>query len=58
METEGGEDAVALQIAEQYIQELGKLARSDTSVVLPANLSDLRGMLDQLYQLLQVSKEG
>lgn len=56
METEGGEDAVALQIAEQYIQELGKLARSDTSVVLPADLSDLRGMLDQLYQLLEVSK--
>ncbi len=50
--TEGGDEAVALQVAEQYITELGKLARAETNVVVPANLTDMQGMLDQVYKLL------
>lgn len=52
IQVSGGEDAVALQVAEQYIGELGNLARADTNVIVPADLTDMKGMLDRVYELL------
>ncbi|HEX42511.1 MAG TPA: paraslipin [Phycisphaerales bacterium] len=42
---EGGVDAVNLRIAEQYLQEFGKLAKTNNSVIIPSNLSDIAGMI-------------
>ena len=44
----GGEDAVRLQLAEKYLRRLRALAREQTRVVLPTDLSDLEGMLKSL----------
>ncbi len=41
----GGVDAVNLRIAEQYLQEFGKLAKTNNSVIIPSNLSDIAGMI-------------
>ncbi len=41
----GGSDAVQLRIAEQYLQEFGKLAKEGNTLVIPANLSDLASMI-------------
>jgi regulator of protease activity HflC (stomatin/prohibitin superfamily) len=41
----GGYEAVQLRVAEQYIGEFGKLARTGTTMILPANLSDVGGMI-------------
>jgi len=41
----GGHEAMQLRIAEQYIAQFGNLARSSTSLVVPANVSDLTSML-------------
>ena len=41
----GGKDAVHLRIAEQYIHEFGKIAQKSSTVVLPANLTDLGSMI-------------
>ena len=41
----GGEEAMVLRIAEQYIDELRKLARENTDLVLPLNLSDIRSVV-------------
>ena len=41
----GGDEAMKLRIAEQYISQLGNLAREGNTFVIPANLSDLAGML-------------
>ncbi len=41
----GGNDAMQLRIAEQYIAQFGQLAREGNTFVLPANLSDLGSML-------------
>lgn len=43
--TKGGESAMQLRIAEQYIHELGKIAKSGNTIVLPANLTDIGSML-------------
>ncbi len=41
----GGADAVNLRIAEQYIQEFGKLAGKNNSMILPANLTDISSII-------------
>ncbi|BDG10285.1 SPFH domain-containing protein [Anaeromyxobacter paludicola] len=42
---QGGMEAVQLRVAEQYVKEFGNLARSSTTVVLPATLSDVGSMI-------------
>ncbi|KAK6199456.1 uncharacterized protein RJT21DRAFT_121784 [Scheffersomyces amazonensis] len=44
-DTPGGEQAVSLQVAQEYIKEFGKLAKETNTVVLPANLGDLGGLM-------------
>jgi regulator of protease activity HflC (stomatin/prohibitin superfamily) len=41
----GGDDAMRLRVAEQYVAQLGKLAQEGNTFVIPANLSDVAGML-------------
>jgi regulator of protease activity HflC (stomatin/prohibitin superfamily) len=36
----GGQDAVNLRVAEQYVTQLGNIAKTTNTVVLPANLAD------------------
>lgn len=40
IQSPGGADAVNLRVAEQYIQQLGNIAKTTNTVVLPANLAD------------------
>jgi regulator of protease activity HflC (stomatin/prohibitin superfamily) len=42
---EGGESAMQLRIAEQYIGSFGELAKEANSLVIPANLSDIASMI-------------
>lgn len=41
----GGDQAMALRVAEQYVGEFGKLARTSTTLVLPANIGDVASMI-------------
>jgi len=41
----GGFEAVQLRVAEQYVNEFGKLAQTTTSMIVPANVSDVASML-------------
>ena len=41
----GGYEAVQLRLAEQYIKEFGNLAKAGTSMIVPADLSDVTSML-------------
>jgi regulator of protease activity HflC (stomatin/prohibitin superfamily) len=45
IKVEGGRDAVQLRVAEEWIGEFGKLARTTNTVILPANVADLAGMI-------------
>ena len=44
-ETPGGQDAVNLRLAEQYINEFGKLAKESSTVVVPADVADVAGFI-------------
>ncbi|RPH65377.1 MAG: SPFH/Band 7/PHB domain protein [Burkholderiales bacterium] len=41
----GGMEAVNLQVAERYLDALGKLARENNTMIVPANLTDLTTMI-------------
>ena len=38
---ENGEDAVSLQLTESYFEELKKMAKSDTEIILPIDMTDV-----------------
>ena len=50
----GGQDAVNLQLTEQYIQTLSTLGRKETKVVLPMDLTDMEQTLETLQRMLKV----
>ncbi|MHC4678872.1 MAG: SPFH domain-containing protein [Planctomycetota bacterium] len=41
----GGINAVNLRIAEQYLDEFGKLAKTNNSIIIPTNLADVAGVI-------------
>ena len=43
--TDGGMEAVQLRVAEQYVTQFGYIAQKTNTVVIPANLSDVSGMI-------------
>ena len=45
LQSQGGSEAMQLRIAEQYIEEFGKLAKTGNTLVVPANLTDLSSVL-------------
>ena len=42
---DGGDAAMKLRIAEDYVQQFGNLAKGSNTLVVPANLSDLSSMI-------------
>ncbi|ANB15117.1 Uncharacterized protein C16G5.07c [Sugiyamaella lignohabitans] len=44
-QTPGGVDAVSLQVAEKYVDAFGKLAKESNTVVIPAGLGDMGGLI-------------
>jgi regulator of protease activity HflC (stomatin/prohibitin superfamily) len=49
----GGQEAANLRVAEQYMNEFGKLAKTSNTLVIPSNVSDLTGMVTAAMTALQ-----
>ena len=56
IESQGGFEAVQLRVAEQYITEFGKLAKSANTLVVPSNLSDVGAMIGLAMNALKPGK--
>ena len=54
----GGEEAVVLRITEAYLAQLKRLAHKGTQVVLPMDLADFSGVLNQVRALVQERKSS
>ncbi|MCZ2154262.1 MAG: paraslipin [Bryobacterales bacterium] len=52
----GGHDAVNLRVAEQYIAQLGHIAKSTNTVVLPSNLADAGSLVATALTVLDQMK--
>ena len=45
IQAQGGLEAVQLRVAEQYLDQFGKLAKEGNTLIVPANLSDVSSMI-------------
>jgi len=41
----GGVEAMQLRVAEQYVAQFGEIAKKTSTVVVPANVADVAGMI-------------
>lgn len=53
---QGGSDAVNLKVAEQYVSAFSELAKTGNSLIIPANLSDMGGLIASAMQVIQAKK--
>ena len=53
---EGGLSAVNLRIAEQYLNEFGKLAQTNNTMIVPADLSDIAGVISSVTSVVNKTK--
>jgi regulator of protease activity HflC (stomatin/prohibitin superfamily) len=53
---QGGELAMQLRVAEEYIAQFGMLAKAGNTLVVPANLSDISGMIALATQVVQSTR--
>lgn len=54
---EGGMNAVNLRVAEQYLTEFGKLAKTNNTMIIPTDLADVSGMVGSITTVLNRMKE-
>jgi len=50
---QGGEQAMQLRVAEEYIGQFGNLAKAGNTLVVPANLSDISSMIALATKVVQ-----
>jgi regulator of protease activity HflC (stomatin/prohibitin superfamily) len=53
IEMEGGREAVQLKVAEKYIEQFGNLAKTGTTMIVPANLADVSSMIASAMNVIQ-----
>lgn len=53
IEMEGGREAVQLKVAEKYIDQFGNLAKTGTTMIVPANLADVSSMIASAMNVIQ-----
>lgn len=49
----GGRDAVNLRVAEQYVKEFGKLAKTNNTMIIPAELANIGGAVAGITEVLK-----
>jgi regulator of protease activity HflC (stomatin/prohibitin superfamily) len=52
----GGIDAVNLRVAEEYVNAFGKLAKTNNSIIVPANMGDMSGLIASALQIVKSQK--
>lgn len=54
----GGLEAVNLRVAEQYLREFGNLAKTNNTLILPANLADAGGFIATAMSVIRQQTGG
>ncbi|MDQ1812313.1 stomatin-like protein [Massilia sp. CCM 9210] len=52
----GGQEAVNLKVAEQYVDAFSELAKTNNSIIVPANLGELSGLIASAMQIVKTQK--
>jgi regulator of protease activity HflC (stomatin/prohibitin superfamily) len=54
----GGQEAMQLRVAEQYLAQFGELAKETNTLILPANVSDVASMIALATQVVKGTGAG
>jgi len=54
----GGQEAARLDVAKKYLDEFGKLAKENNTMILPGNLTDVAGMIATAMSAFQQGQPG
>lgn len=55
-EEQGGNTAINLKVAEQYIDAFSNLAKTNNTLIVPSNLSDVSSMVGSVMKIVQSTK--
>jgi len=56
IQSPGGSDAVNLKVAEQYVNAFAQLAKTNNSIIIPANMGDIGGLIATALQVVKSQK--
>jgi regulator of protease activity HflC (stomatin/prohibitin superfamily) len=52
----GGEDAVNLRVAEEYVRAFSNLAKTNNSIIVPANMGEMGSLIASAMQIVKAQK--
>ena len=55
--SENGVEAVNLRVAEQYLNEFGKLAKENNTMIIPQNMTDVGSVLATAMSVIENTKK-
>jgi len=56
IDSAGGRDAANLEVAKKYLDEFGKLAKENNTMIIPGNLTDISGMIAAAMSTLKLGQ--
>ena len=56
LNAQGGDKAMQLRVAENYLERFGNLAKEGNTLIVPANLSDMTSMIGAATRVLQATR--
>ncbi|CAN7369236.1 paraslipin [Pseudoduganella sp. LjRoot289] len=57
IQSPGGADAVNLKVAEKYVEAFAELAKTNNSLIVPANLGDMSGLIATAMQVVKTQSK-
>ena len=57
LNTPGGQDAASLDVAKKYLDQFGKLAKENNTMILPANLADVSSMVATVMSTMEQTRK-
>ncbi|WP_034297407.1 SPFH domain-containing protein [Herbaspirillum sp. RV1423] len=57
IQSPGGSDAVSLKVAEQYVAAFSQLAKTNNSIIVPANLGDISTLIASAMQVVKAQSK-
>jgi regulator of protease activity HflC (stomatin/prohibitin superfamily) len=58
IQTPGGMDAVNLKVAEKYVEAFGQLAQKNNSLIIPANVADMSGLIASAMTVIKSQQKS
>jgi regulator of protease activity HflC (stomatin/prohibitin superfamily) len=53
----GGMEAINLRVAENYLTQFGKLAKTNNTLIIPSNLADVSGIIASAMKVIEATKD-